>query len=784
MNSMLWAVLTVALAFQLNSCTCADAVPSQQKDVSSSLEEGMMAVYTLANGFLEDVVQRNYLTEYVETYQLDTIDKYKESWESEWDSWLLFYVGFVVCLSIGVVLTLTMLLACFIFPCCRCCGKCGGADLEGDPPPSRCCTIGCSVSLVLVLIALLLGAIPMFLTAGHLADQLAGPVFTDVASTIDGTESYLKSSVDEVNNTICGSYVETETEVFKILDGIPEGAIKAIDDETQAVTTLNDLNRFASNLTDLQAYLMDSQSLANSLTIETDRLNEELNATKARILADPAFFPCSTGECEAVKIHVENLEVRVNFSVVDLLNASIATNASIAGNFAQLVSDAVHQVDQIQSDIETTIAPSVNDIKDQSTRAKSKMYGEIENIDEQVEGIDFKGLHDDVMKIPEDDWYEIGYSVLYGVMLGMASLVVLVICLALVGLVLGLCLSRRNANLDECRPNKSWGSCLLMTSVGLVLVFYWLFTLFLAALFISGGISHTEVCRHLVNYENPKSFEVLSVFEGWINETISFDVDILPFSTYRSCASNVSAYKALNLEQNWNATAIAAKMTSMIQRETEEIKTTPISVPQVNIADPQLISLLEMLDSAFGSSGLDFNYFYANIQGSITDPDLNQLASELDNLSDFDLSNHSAELRSIYTRSVVPIEQDRDRLMIDLQAVESIVSTVSFSTAADVLVSSNDTINVNGTVIVSAYVNDTADSIYNEVVTSIDTVSYQIQNEVARCRPLYDSYTTSIDAACLRLLYPVNGFWFSLGSCIFFLIPFLFLAVNLASNFR
>jgi hypothetical protein len=95
-----------------------------------------------------------------------------------------------------------------------------------------------------------------------------------------------------------------------------------------------------------------------------------------------------------------------------------------------------------------------------------------------------------------------------------------------IGILLGIVLSPRrsqpaNAKEDSCCSlDKSVGSHFLMASAALTFAFYWLYILLVCVLFLAGGGSQTEVCRHAINYENEKSADVLAIFDRWINESL------------------------------------------------------------------------------------------------------------------------------------------------------------------------------------------------------------------------------------------------------------------------
>ncbi|KAF7236706.1 Prominin-2, partial [Varanus komodoensis] len=66
----------------------------------------------------------------------------------------------------------------------------------------------------------------------------------------------------------------------------------------------------------------------------------------------------------------------------------------------------------------------------------------------------------------------------------------------------------------------------------------------------------------------------------------------------------------------------------------------------------------------------------------------------------------------------------------------------------------------------------------------LNWVRSTLAEDVASCQPV----STALDSArvilCDRIVDPWNAFWFSLGSCTFFLIPSIFFSIKTVQHFR
>lgn len=763
----------------------AASIPSE--DINQLLNKGMVYVYNMANTFLEAIVQRNYLTKMNSTVDLSTIDSIIASVTTSWSEWAIYMIGFAVCIALGVVLVVVMLLVCFLFPCCRCCGRCGAVSPKKSPVKgsSKCQTCGCSIALMVVAAGLVVGVIAMYGTNEALQTQLAGPLFDNINGSIDGITDFVDQILSEFNDTLYVRYLDTKKVVFGIVDDIPGDAMKAMDDATGAVTLLNQLSNFTHNLDTLQQNLLDSEYLATYLDSEASELQTNLSTIATDVTA--ALSGCSTPGCNAIAAEVSSAKVRVDFGVVNVTNALIAVNFSLSMGLVGLVDDSVKQLDDVEDSINSTVSPSVADMKKEAGDVESQLASVISDLSNTLSGIDISSMKNTVLDIKDMEMYKLATEIAYWFLLGLSCVVLAVIFLDLLGLLTGWCLpaNRNSTSGSSCGCNKAVGYHLLMTGTALTLIFYWIFTLLVAILFILGGPIHTEVCRNIVHNDQPASSSVLSIFDGWIEKLLNPpDLHIRPFEIYAACEANESVYKAFDLAQFKNITEVTDGMASQVKDATDKFKGVVIDLPDVNLTNPTLTNALNILDDGLSESNLNFTNFYVNTEGNITEPDLLVLADDLEAFTEVNLTSYATTLRNLHHDTILQMSSDRDRLVKSLKSADAIVHLVSFSGAAQTLTNADLIIRDNGTYIIAAFVNATADTIYGEIEKYVTGVGYSVENEVARCAPLYQSLKKMFDTVCVQLLYPVNGYWFGLGWCIFFLIPNLFLSVKLASAFK
>lgn len=744
-------------------------------------DKSIVYVYEMTRFFLEDVVQQKYLTEMQDVGDLSSLSSATRSFTENWQAWTVHYIGFAVCFAIGIVLFIVMLLACFIFPCCRCCGRCGVPNPDRQKGTAKGCKIGCSLALIVVAVGLILGAVGMFVTNETVKDQLNGDLFEKVGGALEGVQSYLKRTFEEIARVVYDQFRVTMNGVFAIMEDVPGGAIKAIDDSTGVVITLNQLNTFSSQLEVLQFNLTRSESLAADLDAQAKQLAIDLSAITSNVTA--ALSGCYSAQCNLTLVEVSGLKVKVDFSAVNVSAAIVAVNLSLTVGLQDMVNNSLQQIRGLEESINATISPNVDNVLTSARTVESELSDLVDGLNATLNGIGFDSIQKTINDIQDADTYKMAVDITYGVFLGLSCVVSLVFFFDLLGLLLGWIL-RPGRHTDSGRGcSRAVGYHLLMTGTAVTLIFYWLFSLLVAILFVSGGLVQTELCRNIVNFDEPDSAAVLSIYDDWTSTLFNSDLKIRPFQTYSDCHLDKPFYDAFDVASVLNISELAGK-SAEIKRSTETFKGQTFDIPAINFSDPNFIHVLRVLDENLSKSKLNFTYFYANINGNLTAPDLPSLAAKLDSLTDVNLTSFADDIRTLHQSKVVPMSSERDQLSDSLHTAESIVHLVSFGNTADVLVQSETIINVNGSYIVSVFVNDTADAVYGVVDEYLNGTSVALEGEVGKCEPLYRSLKTIFDGFCTQFLYSLNGFWYCLGWNMFFLIPNIFISVKLASAFK
>lgn len=760
-------------------------MPSMYSSGSVELNSPANPVYQMVICFLEQVIQTNYLTEM--TRFLATPDAFLNSWTDGWDEWLLYLIGFSVCASIGIFLFVAMFFIC----CCSCCccsnnskSKKKKKKKTKDKHPeksdfSRCSCVSCSVIMLVVVTGMIISIVPMFTMNNRINTELSEGVWVKMNQSIDTAYLFLVTAVEDIDDVLYDGYVDTETKVFDVLYALPAESLQVLESNTGLGTAARGIVAFTRQLPDLQSNLTVADNLTQTLQSQQEGLQSDLDSLISDIT--------NSGNCEgtsssSVCDDVKNITVVVDFYQINLTTAVNMVDYTVNSAFTDLVRNISLEVMRIGRDLNATIIPAIDSAANQSQAVKDKITEAITNLNASVTSLEVDEAKETITTIQNDDIYVMAITITYWTTFGLLVVLAVITALFILGLILGTILPYSKGSSSCCR--KSAGARWLQSGSGLVFSFYWLYMLLLVVLFVGGGLIHTEACRHVTKVEKAESFAVLAIFDNWINQTLygetGYNIPILPFDTYRLCNNNSAIYTALHLEEEWNLTHMALDAQKEINDAFDEIKNTELTIHPVDLTNPTVDQVLRGLDLVFGPNGLNFSAIVYYLDRSIVEPNLTKIIEDLNSAN---MSSYADALQDILD-TVLVMEGDKQALIGHLKIVDSIVTAVSFLGTAQTFNSSEAVINENGTALVSDFVNKTADSTEAMIVDFVLDSTYAVENDVAQCFQLYTAVEQTADSACVYFLYSVNGLWFCLGSCIFFLLIGVLATPTLVKMYR
>ena len=260
-------------------------------DHRALVDSGLLALYDMTHFFLEDMVHLGrYLTWMEEEKGVDMYDKdaVVDSFDDGgyWD-WVDYWIGFTICVTVGCIAIIAMPFVGISVACCRCFGYCGG---KSDPQAGKNSTykiIGCGTALMCITCFLFAGTVLMFVLNDVMRPRMQGDdtLFDDISDSLLDIDQYLQTTVDDLNKTMLGGYVEVKEDVFETLDNIPMDALGAIDEETGVVTAFVELDGFVDDgLPGMNHSLTMADLYQQELVTITDELEGEIENERQGIL--------------------------------------------------------------------------------------------------------------------------------------------------------------------------------------------------------------------------------------------------------------------------------------------------------------------------------------------------------------------------------------------------------------------------------------------------------------------------------------------------------------------
>ncbi|XP_070834327.1 prominin-2 [Chaetodon trifascialis] len=703
---------------------------------------------------------------------------------------LVYQVGFLVCVAIGVLYIVLMPIVGFFLACCRCCGNCGGKMYQKQTSSIHCRRRTLYWSALITTVIILAGNICMFKSNEALnvsVDQ--SPV--ELNKTIDNINTFLSAVPQQVDYVVNESY-KTVQEVTRNLDGIGSQlgteiqerfrgtldpalrSVRLLDQET--ISTNVKLDKLNSSLTQLQSSMdrlqanvtavknQINQTLSNAKCINCSALNPELQKLT---LGTSISSPSLNGLQSAVdNINKTNLKSTIK-EVEDYFNSipQRVTNETkdVVQNSKQLLGDIEKQISQVTNDIPLSALTNVSGTLDQVQREIGRVTPEVERA-EQIR---------------------------WGVGLLLCCVVLLVVVCNLLGLVLGPLGLTSKADPTKRSCTADCGGTFFMMGAGFSFLFCWLFMIVVLVLFLLGGNIYSLLCQPWNNGQLLELIDTPDLIPGLeIGPALGLKTNISIPDVYRDCEKNqplwttLHLYEIVNLEDLLNV----SKYTEQIQQYFED---SDITLSTITLLSPEVKSQL----SSLSSTAQDFDSTAITQQlNNISSINLNTTADELDKLANHqkdnniknELQNEARDLRLIQSDIETTITPQLENLNSTIRSLRSTVEKIN-GTVGEVLSDvevAQDFLNTNTTQIVETESRKFLDCQLHYFVVYADWANLTITQQVGRCGPVAGAVDSVEIILCSHMVESLNAFWFSLGWCMIFFIPSIILSIKLAKYYR
>ncbi|XP_052253850.1 prominin-1-like isoform X1 [Dreissena polymorpha] len=294
------------------------------------------------------------------------------------------------------------------------------------------------------------------------------------------------------------------------------------------------------------------------------------------------------------------------------------------------------------------------------------------------------------------------------------------------------------------------GGNLLMAGVAFIFIFSWLLMLLTMLCYILGGPMERFFCQSLADPE----LKLVKVMEKkWLSEDVKTAVGGSVTDVLQGCRDGKSAYLAFNLKTRFNISEIDEQLKAQKKNIDDQLNKTLANVANATGG-------MNDFDKTANASFTDLKTAFAAVQADELDKAI-AAAQQIPIFGGIDLSGFKDATQNL-KRVNASLQEWETKFVDGMKTASSQIQA-----KMPELVKDFQTKVMN---IADNYVNSTKDKVINDV---------------GKCTPVWNLYHSIVVVAlCQYTIDSFNGFWFSIGWCLFFFMPSLVFGVKLAKHFR
>ncbi|XP_060802804.1 prominin-like protein isoform X2 [Amyelois transitella] len=585
------------------------------------------------------------------------------------------------------------------------------------------------------------------------------------------------------------------SKVFQALNSMIPRQLEAMSH----MTALPALAHMVGRLDAVQRALRDVQATTSTLRFQAGQLNAGLRKVKRNLLQTLAT--CDMPACVNLqrKHRIGELNTDIQYSqmpdVTDLLNN---VTALIDGNIKEEVADG----QRVFTDIQTGIQRSVDEQLPRMQRAMSVIANKLDMIAnevlKQVSAADKK--IGDMERLAGEHvrraHAEYGPYRRYAG-LGVAVSLLLITVLVSWGLVCGVCGKRPDAYAASDCCNKGAGARGLYCGMVLIFLVGGIFCLFTVVYFVVGVLLQRAICDPVHNPQGNSLFTLVdkfanieeAIFQNKANSSSDFNVSTLIVRCHR----NETLYEMFHVTRLIQAKATRSQIESELSLRSAELQPSFPTARIVILRDSAKRKLRMLADS--GLSDFDHDRILSALETNMTSLELPSLARTLQRTADGvdergyggvpqQLRDAARQLLELQRDIVTPMlrhshalnetaHQLRDSLRFNHTSLRAAVTELLEQTAQ-----------------AEEFLNEKGEDTVRQLVTTVTKVltvkmlkmfdSMVDKELLGRCGPFSAAYNNTANIVCRDLLYPIHGFWLSVGYCALLLVPLLAVCGRLA----
>ncbi|MED6266255.1 hypothetical protein CHARACLAT_000234 [Characodon lateralis] len=702
---------------------------------------------------------------------------------------LMYQVGFLVCIAIGILYIVLMPIIGFFVACCRCCGNCGGKMYQKQTSSIHCLRRTLYFSVFAITIIIFAGNICMFRSNQALKVSV-NQIPSELSNALDDMHTFLKAVPQAMENVVNESYRIVQ-EVTRNLDDIgrqlgmkvQQRFRGTVDPALQLVRRLHQESLNTSDrLGKLNSSLVQLQSSIDRIQANLTAVRDQINQT----LSEPGC----TG-CQNLTKDVQKLTVDTSISFPSLHDFQSALDEVIKADLQSKINEAEEffrtipqRLTNETNDLVQNSIKQLNDIKAQISQVSSELHlSALNDVSRNLYQVQ-SDINTYLLKVESAD------DIRWRVGVALCFVVLLVVACNILGLVLGpLGLSPKE---DPTRRSctSDCGGIFLMMGAGFSFLFSWLFMIVVLLLFLLGGNMYTLICRP---WNNGLLLQFLDT-SGLIPQlelgpALGLKTNINISDIYRDCEKNQPLWTTLHLHELVDLGDIlnVSKYTARIR---EEFEKTNVTLSSVNLLSPEIKNQLINISA----KATNFNSTAVIQQmNAVSSINLNTTADKIEILSQqqptaikAELQNEALKLRQIQADIEVTVFPQVKNLNSSIKSLQSTTEKIN-GTVGEVLskvAAAQDFLNTNTTQIVKTESRRFLDCQVDYFTAYADWATIMVTQQVGRCKPVARAVDSVEVVLCVNMVESLNAFWFSLGWCLMFFIPSIIFSIKLAKYYR
>lgn len=541
------------------------------------------------------------------------------------------------------------------------------------------------------------------------------------------------------------------------------------------------------NLDDIKLFMEHSSKQVDSIktnfqTAKTE-IDNHLDATQlSEALQKKAISLLTGGAVDHLQIDIDDVRSTVN-NVSTAMNAfqTACPPAVCSSPISPPALPTIPSIDisnqattSIKTAIDTVLGSTtgaISDAKTQLNSADTKITKLVDNTKDAIQKGDVVNIKDTKTMVKNQKDFITPYDKYrWYAGIGCGGIVSLILALYCCGICCGCCGGRSvNDPLEKGCVSNCAGR-LMIGSLVFIFVFCPLLMLITTLMYIPGAIIERYVCQPFTDPNLEFLDELMDSFEMNFDNIVKHEPghEMSLKSFLGNCKNNMAIYKALDLE---HLTLFSFKF-SDLENEVQ------------NIMNHMNTGMGTMLNdkTAFGSANLLPAGLVTNLDGiknTMSSLDLTSLNNAIQQMEPAvtaagALPGPSSATMQTSLNTLKTAKTQLARLKTDIPtAVDDVKHQLN---AATTNMQSNGMTNI-----AQSFVNDTV----NIIDVYFKDVKGKLHNEIGQCQPLWNLYNSIIKISlCQYIVDAFNGFWFSIGWCIFFLLPGAVVGTKLSNFLR